>query len=135
MGESIRASMAVTFSPQSSIAYFLKGVLDCAGFDVCGAVSTAEELEAVVSKDRPDAIVYDVSFPFASNWQKLQDVRSRPALRNIPVVVTTSEPRELFRATGCSSAIEVFTRPGDVRQFREVLQSAIESVAPVQSSV
>ena len=76
-----------------------------------------------------------MSFPFASNWQKLQDVRGRPALRNIPVVVTTSEPRELFRATGCSSAIEVFTRPDDVRQFREVLQSAIESVAPVQFSV
>jgi CheY-like chemotaxis protein len=135
MGESIRASMAITFSPQSSVAYFLKGVLDCAGFDVCAAVSTPEELEAVVTRDRPDAIVYDVSFPFASNWQKLQNVCRRPALRNIPVVVTTSEPRELFRATGCSSAIEVFTRPDDVRQFREVLQSAIESVAPAQFSV
>ena len=51
MVESTRASMAVTFSPQSSVAYFLKGVLDCAGFDVCAAVSTPEELEAIVSKD------------------------------------------------------------------------------------
>jgi CheY-like chemotaxis protein len=133
MGETVRAFVAVTFSPQSSVAYFLKGVLDCAGFDVCAAVSTPEELEASVGRDRPDAIVYDVSFPFASNWQKLQDVRRRPALQNIPVVVTTSEPRELFRATGCSSAVEVFSRPDDVRHFRDILQSAIESVAPVQS--
>src|SRR5256885_343033 len=115
MRENTQVAMAVTFSPQSSVAYFLKGVLDCAGFEVCGAVSTLEELETLVRRNRPDAIVYDVSFPFASNWKMLQDVRSRPALRNIPVVVTTSEPRELFRATGCSSAIEVFTRPDDVR--------------------
>jgi len=75
-------------------------------------------------------IVYDVSFPFRKHWQMLQYLRSLPALRNVPVVVTTSEPRELFRATGCTSAIEVFTRPDDVSEFRHALQKAIEAVAP-----
>lgn len=129
MAETVRGCVAVTFSPQSSVAYFLKGVLDCAGLDIIGAFSNADELEAAVQRARPDAIVYDVSFPFAASWQALQDVRNRPALRGIPVVVTTSESRELFRATGYSSAIEIFARPDDVLALRQALRGAIEAVA------
>jgi CheY-like chemotaxis protein len=134
MVDGFSGHVALTFSPQSSVAYLLKGVLDCAGFAVGAALSDPEELELVVRSGRPDVIVYDVSFPFAKNWQMLQDLRGRPALHNVPVVVTTSEPRELFRATGCSSAIEMFTRPDDVSEFRRALQNAIEAVAPTHES-
>jgi CheY-like chemotaxis protein len=122
--------VAVTFSPQSSVAYLLKGVLACAGFTVSAALSDPAELESVVRSGRPDVIVYDVSFPFRKHWQTLQELRSLPAMRKVPVVITTSEPRELFRATGCASAIEVFTRPDDMSEFRHALQNAIEAVAP-----
>jgi CheY-like chemotaxis protein len=130
MVERNREYVAVTFSSQSCVAYLLKGVLDCAGFAVSAALSDPEELELLARSGRPDVIVYDVSFPFGKNWQTLQRLRSLPALRNVPVVVTTSEPRELFRATGCASAIEMFTRPDDVSEFRRALQRAIEAVAP-----
>jgi CheY-like chemotaxis protein len=130
MGENIRAATALTFSPQSSVAYFLKGVLDCAGCGDVAALSDPEQLELVVRCGPPDVIVYDVSFPFTKNWRMLQDLRNRPELRGVPVVITTSEPRELFRATGCSSAIEMFTRPDDVTEFKRALQSAIDAVAP-----
>jgi CheY-like chemotaxis protein len=130
MADTPASGVVVTFSPQSSVAYFLKGVLDCAGLAVEAAASTPEDLEAIVGRARPYAIVYDVSFPFTANWQKLQELRSRPALRSIPVIVTTSEARELFRTTGCSSAIEIFSRPDDVAALREALRGAIEAVAP-----
>jgi CheY-like chemotaxis protein len=125
---------AVVFSPQSSLAYFLKGVLDCAGLAVTAAVSDYDELDAVVRGTPPDVIVYDVSFPFAANWQKLQELRSRPAFRRVPVIVTTSEARELFRATGCSSAIEIFARPDDVSGLRNALLGAIQGIAPMNAA-
>ena len=134
MAEAKRDYVTVTFSPQSSIAYFLKGVLDCAGFSVAAAVSNPDELEALVSDVRPDAIVYDVSFPFAENWRELQDLRRRTAFMRIPVIVTTSESRQLFRATGYSSAIEIFARPDDVSALQGALRGAIEAVAPVHAA-
>lgn len=126
--------VVVAFSPQSSVAYFLKGVLDCAGLTVTAAVSDTSDLEAIVRSTPPDALVYDVSFPFAANWQKLQELRARPAFRRVPVIVTTSEARELFRATGCASAIEIFARPDDVSGLRNALMGAIESIAPVHAA-
>jgi CheY-like chemotaxis protein len=116
------------------VAYFLKGVLDCAGLTVTAAVSDTSDLEAIVRSTPPDALVYDVSFPFAANWQKLQELRARPAFRRVPVIVTTSEARELFRATGCASAIEIFARPDDVSGLRNALMGAIESIAPVHAA-
>jgi CheY-like chemotaxis protein len=120
--------VAVTFSPQSSVAFFLKGVLECAGLTVSAATSSPEDLEAEVGRVRPNAIVYDVSFPFTLNWQQLQEIRCRPLLRNVPVIVTTSETRELFRATGCSAAIELFARPNDVAPLRQALLGAIRAL-------
>lgn len=134
MADRSPACVAVAFSPQSSVAYFLKGVLDCAGLTVTSAVSDYDELDALVRATPPDAIVYDVSFPFAANWQKLQELRARPAFRRIPVIVTTSEARELFRATGYSSAIEIFARPDDVSELRTALLGAIDAIAPVHAA-
>jgi CheY-like chemotaxis protein len=71
------------------------------------------------------AIVYDVSFPFKLHWQQLQEIRRRPSLRRTPIIVTTSEARELFRETGCSSAIELFARPADVALFKQTLLNAM----------
>ena len=133
MAEPTREHVTVTFSPQSSVAYFLKRVLDCAGFGVAAALSNQDELESVIHRHRPDAIVYDVSFPFAENWQALQDLRRRSTFHQIPVIVTTSESRQLFRATGCSSAIEIFARPDDVTALQEALRGAIQAVAPVHA--
>lgn len=126
MAQAIPAGIVVTFSPQPSIAYFLKGVLDCAGFTVVAAASDLDELEARVELVRPDAVVYDVSFPFTENWHNLQQLRSRGALRNVPVVITTSEARELYRRVGVSDAIELFRRPDDIAALREAVCATIE---------
>jgi DNA-binding NarL/FixJ family response regulator len=115
----------VTFSRQPSVAYFLKGVLDCAGFTTIAASSSPQDLEAAVERMHPDAIVYDVSFPFAENWDQLQELRA--TLGNIPVVITTSEARELYRRVGVSSAIEIFRRPDDVTEIREAITGAIRA--------
>jgi CheY-like chemotaxis protein len=129
MAELSTRIVTVAFSPQSSVAFFMKNVLECVGLKVAAVTSTLEDLEAIVCRDRPAAIVYDVSFPFALHWQQLQELRRRPALQRIPIIVTTSEARELFRATGCSSAIELFARPDDVALFKQALLSAIGALA------
>jgi CheY-like chemotaxis protein len=117
---------AVTFSRQPSVAYFLKGVLDCAGYKVVAALSTADNLEAVVERTKPKVIVYDVSYPFEESWNALQQLRRSPAFSHTPVVVTTSEAAAFRRAVGVSAAIEIFAKP-DVNELREVVRRTIEA--------
>jgi CheY-like chemotaxis protein len=125
-----RSYVVLAFSPQPSFAYFLKGVLDCAGLTAIASSSSAEDLDALAQRARPDAIVYDVSYPFAENWQRLQQVKSLPALQNIPIVITTSEAQELFRRVGCASAIELFAKPDDLAAFQAAVRNAIETFPP-----
>jgi CheY-like chemotaxis protein len=120
-----RGHVLVTFSPQPSVAFFLKGVLDCAGFTVVAASSELTALEQIVEQTRPDAVVCDIGFPFLDNWKALQQACGRPALRRTPVVVTTSEVRELSRQVGETGAIELFRRPDDFSDLRAAVQSAI----------
>ena len=124
-----RSYVVVAFSPQPSLAYFLKGVLDCAGLSAIASSSSPDDLERLAERVRPDAIVYDVSYPFSENWQQLQQVRNRAALRLVPFVITTSEAHELFRRVGCSTAIELFARPSDLAAFQSAVRSAIETAA------
>lgn len=125
MSELSTRIVIVAYSPQSSVAFFMKDVFERVGLTVNAATSTLDDLEAVVGRDRPTGIVYDVSFPFTQHWEQLQKIRRRRSLRGIPIVVTTSEPRELFRATGCSSAIELFARPNDIAPLKEALLTAL----------
>ena len=134
MADSAPQYVVVAFSPQPSVAYFLQGVLDCAGFTVIAASSGPDELGAVVQQTRPDAIVYDVSLPFTENWNQLRQLRNRAARRNILVVVTTSEARELYRRVGVSTAIEMFKRPDDVTELRQAVRGAIEAATLVHAA-
>jgi CheY-like chemotaxis protein len=121
--------VAAPFSPQPSVAYFLRTLLESAGLTVTSASFHEDDLEAVVRRDRPEVIVYDVSFPFTENWSRLQQLQRRPAFRSIPIVITTSEARTLYRSVGVSAAIEVFTRPTDVSELRAAVQRALDGCA------
>jgi twitching motility two-component system response regulator PilH len=124
----------VTFSPQPSIAYFLRGVLDSAGFTVAEASFRPDDLEAAVQRNRPDVVVYDVSFPFSENWHQCQQLLRRPAFHDIPLVITTSEKRELCRTVGISAAVELFRRPDDVTELRGAVRKAIETANPLHAA-
>lgn len=121
--------VVVTFSHQPSVAYFLKGVLDCAGFAVTAVSSNLDDLEEAVQRTRADAIVYDLSYPFQANWQALQQLRARAGLQETPVVITTSEAQGLHRALGVSAAVEIFKRPDDVSELRRVVRGTIDRAA------
>jgi DNA-binding response OmpR family regulator len=126
-----RTYVAVTFSSQPSVAYFLRGVLDSAGFAVSDASFRLDDFEVAIQRNRPDVIVYDVSYPFRENWQQCQQLLRQAGAADIPVVITTSEQRELRRTVGVSAHVELFRRPDDVAELREAVRRAIEAPAEV----
>ena len=133
MIEAARDHIIVTFSPQPSVAAFLQRIVDDAGFSANATASTVEELEALVNNVSPDAIVYEIGFPFTDNWHQLVQARLKPCLQKMPIVITTGDARELFRRVGVPAAIELFRRPDDLTELRGAILGAIREAAPAHS--
>lgn len=125
--------IVVTFSPQPSVAAFLLRIVDAAGFRAFATASTVEELETLVKRVSPDAIVYEIGFPFADNWHQLVEARRRPWLEKIAIVITTGDARELYRRVGVLAAIELFRKPDDFSELRGAILGAIREAAPAHS--
>lgn len=127
MQPAARDYVVLTFSPQPSVADFLKRIVDQAGF-ASRATSTTDELHDVAATVVPDAIIYEIGFPFTDNWRQLSELRSRAALQRVPFVITTSDGPELYRRTGVS-ALELFRKPDDLAAFRDLVLNAIHAAA------
>jgi hypothetical protein len=127
MPQDARDYVVVTFSPQPSIADFLKRIVESAGFASLSA-SSHEELERIVRGVMPDAIVYEVAFPFAENWRQLGQLRCRPGFGHLPFVITTPDAPELYRRVGVRG-LELFRRPDDLTELKETVLGAIGAVA------
>jgi DNA-binding response OmpR family regulator len=125
----------VAFSHQPSVAYFLRGVLDSAGFAVSDASFRPDDLEVAIHRNRPDVIVYDVSYPIIENWQQCQQLLKQAGASDIPVVITTSEGKELQRTVGVSAAVQLFRRPDDVSELKEAVRKAIQTTDVLASRV
>lgn len=125
MGDLAPRYVAVTFSPQPSVAYFLKGVLDCAGFTATAISSRPDDLVGFAQRARADVIVYDVNQPGAEARKRLARLRRLRLLRDVPIVVVTSDPQAVDRAVGARTAIALAGRVEDVKRLREAVRSAV----------
>jgi CheY-like chemotaxis protein len=134
MLQAAREHVVVTFSPQPSVAAFLQRIVDAAGFTANATASTVEELETLVKNVSPDAVVYEIGFPFTANWDQLLEARQRPCLQKMPFVITTGDARELYRRVGVPAAIELFRRPDDFTELRGAILGAIHEALPVHSA-
>lgn len=76
---------------------------------------------------RPDLILLDLNLPRMNGWEVLREIKSDPALRQIPVVVLTSSEadRDVHRAydLGANSYVR---KPVDLDAFLRAVRS-IES--------
>jgi len=106
----------IAFSRQPSVADFMARILNEAGYAAIACWSTLDELERAVSTHCPAAIVYEVGFPLADEWERFGEARRRPNLAHVPLVIATPAAPDQYRRFGISEPLAVFTRPskGDV---------------------
>jgi len=73
---------------------------------------------------RPDLILLDLNLPRKDGREVLQDIKSDPALRHIPVVVLTSSQadQDIIRAYDLHANCYV-TKPVDFEQFIHVVRT------------
>jgi CheY-like chemotaxis protein len=108
----------------------LRLVLEDAGFAVGSAnvddVRRGEvDLKALVELHVPRVVVYDVSPPYERSWLYLEAMRSTGPLRNVPLVLTTTNEKRLRELVATSEPIlEVFGKPFDLGQVVEAVRRA-----------
>lgn len=87
------------------------------GFRVRTAEGGAEALEAAAA-ERPDLMVLDLMLPGFSGYEVLQEIRRRPELVDMPVVVLTARRDEADRVKGLElGADDYITKPFSPREL------------------
>jgi two-component system cell cycle response regulator DivK len=87
--------------------------LQRAGFEVVPAVNGEEALASMAS-DSPDLVLMDMSLPVMDGWTACREARSKPDLKDIPIIALTAHAmesdREAALAAGCN---DYATKPID----------------------
>ena len=84
--------------------------------------SAMETLKAIARGDLPipDLVVLDLNLPMVSGHELLSYIRSTPAIRELPVVITTcsAAPSDIHRATSLGISTYL-TKPIDTEDIRD----------------
>jgi DNA-binding response OmpR family regulator len=75
------------------IVAFLTNLLREEGYDVISAEDGSEGLE-LARRQKPDLILSDLVMPYKDGFEILRELKSDPALREIPVIVVSMKEKE-----------------------------------------
>lgn len=122
--------VVVLFNRTSDTLLMLRVALEHAGFAaypvLIGADADAQQLEAAVSRERPDVVVYDVAPPYEPEWRLLQEVKRTGSLARCYFVVTSTNRAQLQRLAAPDPQIfAVFGTPYDLKEIVEAIRVAL----------
>jgi len=95
------------------------------GYDVVTATNGQEGLDKMAAEN-PDLVLLDAGMPVMNGFQMLDEIRSHPDWKNIPVIMLTahSDPKDIDRAR-TYGILEYVTKPFDPMELREKLEKAL----------
>ncbi len=103
----------------------LKTILAGAGYGVLEATSGAMALE-VLQREKPDAMLLDVSMPGMTGYEVCETVRRDPLFGALPVLMVTGLSLPEERARGFNAgATEFITKPFDRRELLARLRASL----------
>ncbi|MEA2683200.1 MAG: hypothetical protein QOK05_1528 [Chloroflexota bacterium] len=104
---------------------YLTTVLDQAGYRTASAVDVAGSMRSV-KRNRPDVILLDIRLPGADGWSLLEQLKARPDLQHIPVIVITALDEPPLEHVGALAGF--MTKPIDRDELVTVMDRALGKV-------
>jgi DNA-binding response OmpR family regulator len=94
-------------------------------FDVITAANGKEGLEKA-ENEKPDLILLDINMPVMGGHEMLEHLKSRPDLKNIPVIMLTafSDARDIAKAADLGVA-DYITKPFDFTDLMGKISNAL----------
>jgi CheY-like chemotaxis protein len=90
-----------------------------------------EGLDEFLEKAKPEIIIFDIAIPYETNWNFLQQLRSRGPLRDVPVIVTTTNERVLRSLVGDIDTIPVHELVGKPYDMAALLDLVTKTLPPL----
>ncbi|HEY4183711.1 MAG TPA: response regulator [Polyangia bacterium] len=97
-------------------------VLEERGYDVIPARTGRQALD-LLSHDvssRPDVVILDLMMPIVTGWQVLEQMRLRPDLEKIPVIILTAVSQDM--PTGATA---ILRKPFDINELLSILKTEV----------
>jgi DNA-binding response OmpR family regulator len=135
MPDTPRRRRVVVFNASEDTVDMLTTFFGVLGLDAAGETWPARDplsLETVqdfVRRHRPDVIVFDVSFPYDHNWARYCEFRQADGVRDIPIVLTTTNKRALDDMVGRRDALEIIGKPYDLDELAAAVKRVLSHVA------
>lgn len=85
-----------------------------------------DESRALINTIHPDVVLFDLSIPYAQNWQCLQHVTAAGLFGSTPVILTTTNRRALDQIVGQTDAFEIIGTPHDLWRLQELVEWRVE---------
>jgi two-component system phosphate regulon response regulator PhoB len=86
-------AMILLVEDEDTLRRVMRDLLEQEGYAVCEAADGAEALEQV-DRHAPDLVLLDLNLPNVDGYTVLAQLRSRPATRDLPVVVLSARGDE-----------------------------------------
>lgn len=110
---------------EPNILLSLEFLMQQAGFEVITAGDGETALQRV-DEQCPDLLLLDISLPGLSGFEVLEQLRARPELSRLPIIMLTAHGREVEREKGLAlGADDYITKPFSTRALVEKVQALL----------
>jgi chemosensory pili system protein ChpA (sensor histidine kinase/response regulator) len=117
-----------------SIRKFVGQMLEKAGFRVVTAVDGHDALQQLVEQT-VDVVVTDLEMPRLNGYALIEDLRRRPATREVPVIVMTTRAGEKHAALARRLGVRHYvTKPVDEQSFVRIVGSVAAGERALEGS-
>ncbi len=130
------AAQVLVVEDERDIAALVAYHLTKEGFRV-RTVGTGDDALEAIRNERPDLVVLDLMLPERSGYEVLEELRRRPELQDVPVVVLTARREEADRIRGLElGADDYLTKPFSPQELVLRIGAVLRRVraAPVSGS-
>ena len=124
----------VVFNASDDTVDMLIALFSMLGLDAAGETWPArnplslEIVQDFVRRHKPDVIVFDVSFPYDHNWLRYCEFRQTDGVRDIPVVLTTTNIKALRDLVGATDALEIVGKPYDLDELATIVKGVVSKL-------
>ena len=135
MADEPRRRRVVVFNASEDTVDMLSTFFRALGLDAAGEAWPArnplsiEIIQDFVRRHRPDVIVFDVSFPYDHNWMRYREFREADGVREIPIVLTTTNTKALHDIVGATEALEIVGKPYDLDELATVVKRVLSKLS------
>jgi len=100
--------------------------LEFEGYEVMDAQS-GEEALGRISEEPPDLVLLDVMMPGMDGWQVLEEIKSNPQTKHIPVMMLTAKAQERDQIRGWSGGVvDYVTKPFNPIALSQSVRRALD---------